>query len=173
MKVVVYSSPTCGYCRQLKQFLVQRGVEFTEWDVSVDASAAAEMIKKTGQRGVPVTIIDDQVIVGFDRARLEHLLAAKGGTRPPSFGVKVADASKCAQKHGVIPIFGALVGGIKPGSPGERAGLKQDDVITEANLRRIHNVDDLEQALSNLSPGSRLTVVFQRGTDEYRAEAVL
>jgi len=173
MNVVVYSSPTCGYCRQLRQFLVQRGVEFTEWDVSVDASAAAEMIQKTGQRGVPVTIIDDQVIVGFDRARLEHLLAAKGGTRPPSFGVKVADASKFAQKHGAIPIFGALVGGVKPGSLGERAGLKQGDVITEANLRRIHNVDDLERALSNLSPGSRLTVVFQRGTDEYRTEAVL
>jgi len=173
MNVVVYSTPTCSYCHQLKQYLAQRGVRFTERDLSVDPSAAAEMVQKTGQRGVPVTIIDDEVVVGFDRARLEHLLASKGGAHPPSFGVKVADASKFARKHGSIPVFGALVGGVNPGSPGEKAGLREGDVITEANMRPVHSVADLGQALSRLSKGSRLTVVFQRGTEEYRAEALL
>ena len=173
MNVVVYTTPTCPYCHQVKQFLLQRGIQFTERDVSVDKAAAMEMIQRTGQRGVPVTIIDDQVVVGFDRARLEQLLAGKGDGHRPSLGLQVADASKVAQKYGVIPVFGAFVGSVKPGSLGERAGLKQGDVITEINLRPVRNADDLEQALSELSPGSRVMIVFLRGQSELRSEVVL
>ena len=87
----------------MKEFLSQRGVKFTEHDVSLDRNAAAEMARKTGQRGVPVITVNDQVVVGFDRARLEHLLANNGDGRRPSFGLQVADASKIAQKYGVVP----------------------------------------------------------------------
>jgi S1-C subfamily serine protease len=132
-----------------------------------------EMIQKTGQQGVPVTIINDQAVVGFDRPRLEQLLAGQGNGRRASLGVQAADASKFAQKHGAIPVFGALVGGVNPGSPGESAGLKQGDIITEINLRPVHNVDALEHALSALSPGSRVAIVFLRGQNEFRAEIVL
>ena len=141
--------------------------------MSLDRAAAKEMIEKTGQRGVPVITIDDQVVIGFDRARLEQLLAGKGDGQHPSLGLQAADASKIAQKVGAVPIFGAFVGTVKPGSAGERAGLQKGDVITEINLRRINNVDDLEKAVSGLSPGSRITIVFLRGEKELRAETVL
>ena len=87
------------------------------------------MIQKTGQMGVPVTTVDDEVVIGFDRARLEQLLAGQGegsgGREHPREGVlglQVADASKIAQKVGAVPIFGALVGGVKPGSAGGEGG---------------------------------------------------
>ena len=117
--------------------------------------------------------IDDQVVIGFDRARLEQLLAGKGDGQHLSLGLQAADASKIAQKVGAVPIFGAFVGAVKPGSAGERAGLQKGDVITEINLRRINNVDDLEKAVSGLSPGSRISVVFLRGENELHAETVL
>ena len=157
----------------MKEFLSQRGVKFTEHDVSLDRNAAAEMVQKTGQRGVPVITVNGQVVVGFDRARLEHLLANKGDGRRPSFGLQVADASKIAQKYGVVPVFGALVGAVKPGSAGARAGLMQGDIITEVNLHPVRNADDLEHALSGLSPGNRVMITFLRGQNESRSEIVL
>jgi len=96
MEVIVYTTPTCPYCHQVKGFLSQRGIKFTERDVSVDRAAATEMIQKTGQRAVPVTIIDGQVIIGFDRARLEDLLTSRGSGSRPSLGLQVADAGKFA-----------------------------------------------------------------------------
>ena len=173
MKVTVYTTPTCPYCHQVKDFLAQRGMRFIERDVSADGAAAAEMIQRTGQRGVPVTTIDDQVVVGFDRARLEHLLASQRNDHRASLGVQVADASKLAQRLGSIPVFGALVGAVKPGSPGERVGLRQGDVITETNLRPIRNVEDLERVLAGLSSGSRLAIAYRRAGDEFRTETVL
>ena len=57
MNVTVYTTPTCHYCHQVKQFLSQRGIKFTEHDVSVDRAAAAEMVSKSGQMGVPVITV--------------------------------------------------------------------------------------------------------------------
>ena len=101
------------------------------------------------------------------------MLAGRGDGRRSSLGVQVADASKFAQKHGAIPVFGALVGSVKPGSPGERAGLRQGDVITEVDLRPIRNVDDLEQALAGVSPGNRVAIAVSRPEGELRTETVL
>jgi glutaredoxin 3 len=173
MNVAVYTTPTCPYCHQVKQFLGQRGVKFTEHDVSVDRAAAAEMIQKTGQRGVPVTIIDDQVVVGFDRARLEQLLANSGKGQRPYFGLKVADASKVAQRFGLVPVFGALVGQVAPSTPGEKAGLRQGDIITEVNFRPIHNAEALENALSALTMGSRVVIAFLRGQSTLKSEIII
>lgn len=131
------------------------------------------MIQKTGQRGVPVVTFGDQVVVGFDRARLEHLLAGKGPSQHPSLGIQVADASRIAQKVGAIPVFGALVGGVRSGSAGEKAGLVRGDIITEVNLRRINNADDLEKAIFALSPGSRVNLAYMRGDKELRVEMTL
>ena len=141
--------------------------------MSVDRAAAQEMIEKTGQRGVPVITVDGEVVIGFDRARLEQLLAGQTASPHPSFGLQVADASKIAQKFGAVPVFGALVGGVRAGSSGEKAGLQKGDVITEVNLHRISNADDLEKALASLSPGSRVAVVFLRGQKELRSEIVV
>lgn len=78
-KVTIYSTPTCPYCKMEKQFLTEKGVKFEDVDVAGNQAKAEEMIKKSGQMGVPVTVIsDDQgkedIIVGFDQARLSKLL---------------------------------------------------------------------------------------------------
>jgi glutaredoxin 3 len=73
-KVKIYSTPTCVYCVTLKRFLQEKNISFEEVDVSEDKEAADEMIEKTGQMGVPVVEIDDEVIVGFDRDKISKLL---------------------------------------------------------------------------------------------------
>jgi serine protease DegQ len=140
--------------------------------VSRDRAAADEMVRLTGQLGVPVTVIDGQTVIGFDRPHLEQLLASGGGQRP-HLGLKVADASKMAQRTGGVPVFGALVGGVNPSSLGERAGLRNGDIITELNLRPIRGADDLERAMAELTTGSRATIVFLRGQETLRAEIVV
>lgn len=137
--------------------------------MSRDRAAADEMVRLTGQLGVPVTVIDGQVVVGFNRPRLEQLLASSGGQRP-HLGLKVADASKVAQRTGGVSVFGALVGAVAPGSLGERAGLHAGDIITELNLRQIRGAEDLERAMSELTPGSRATIVYLRGQETLKAE---
>lgn len=73
-KVVVYSTPTCPYCIRVKEFLKEKNVPFENKDVSVDMAAAEEMIQKSGQMGVPVLDIDGEIIIGFDRARIQQAL---------------------------------------------------------------------------------------------------
>jgi len=73
-QVVVFSTPTCPWCSRLKAYLRQNNVAFKDVDVSRDANAAREMVSKSGQMGVPQAWIDGQVVVGFDRARVDSLL---------------------------------------------------------------------------------------------------
>lgn len=73
--VVIYTTPTCGYCKQVKGHLRDRGVEFMEHDVSVDQEKRAEMVELSGQMGVPVTTIGDGLVVGFSKRRIDELLA--------------------------------------------------------------------------------------------------
>jgi len=154
----------------VKDFLSQRGVKFTDYDVSIDRVAADEMIRKSGQMGVPVIIVDDQVVVGFDRARLEQLLTKSGNGQRPYFGLRIADASRIAPRLGLVPVFGAFVGNVASDSIGEKAGLIQGDIITEVNFRPIHNADDLENALSELSAGNRVMIVFLREHQTLKVE---
>lgn len=78
MNVTVYTTPTCPWCKKTKAFLEEEGVGYEEKDVANDSGAAAEMIEKSGQRGVPVTVIaddgEDVVIVGYDQDRLSEEL---------------------------------------------------------------------------------------------------
>ncbi len=71
--VVIYSSNTCGYCTMAKDYLNQKGVPFTEKNVSTDIEARKELMSK-GFMGVPVIYVEDEVIQGFDKARLDTLL---------------------------------------------------------------------------------------------------
>ncbi len=77
MNVIVYSTPTCPYCKLTKEFLKEKDISFKEIDVSADAASANEMVKKSGQMGVPVIDIDGQVIVGWNKAALEEALGMK------------------------------------------------------------------------------------------------
>ena len=72
--VTIYSTPSCTYCKMTKDYLKEHNIAFTEYDVAADAAKRAEMIEKSEQMGVPVTIIDDTVIVGFDRDEIAKLL---------------------------------------------------------------------------------------------------
>ena len=73
-KVKVYSTPTCPWCRRVKEYLTQNRIRFEDADVSTDRAAAEEMIKKSGQMGVPVTEIDGELVVGFDKPTLDKKL---------------------------------------------------------------------------------------------------
>jgi glutaredoxin 3 len=154
----------------VKEFLSQRGVGFEERDVSRDRDAARELVSMTGQMGVPVTIIDGQTIVGFDRSRLEQAI---GHTEPPSFGASVADASKITARQGAGITLGAYIGKVKPSSVAERLGLAPGDIVIEVNMKLIANATDLEKAISTLSRGNRISVVFLRGNQRFINEGIL
>lgn len=72
--VKVYSTPTCPWCIRVKQFLKENNVEFQNLDVSSDQATIDEMVKKSGQMGVPVLDIDGAIIVGFDKEKIKQLL---------------------------------------------------------------------------------------------------
>ena len=72
--VIIYSTPTCPFCIRAKDFLRDQKVDFTEIDVSSDREKAMEMVKKSGQMGVPVLDIRGQIVVGFDEKKIQALL---------------------------------------------------------------------------------------------------
>lgn len=76
-QVIVYTTPTCSWCSTLKTYLDQQQVRYREINVAADTSAAEAMVRKSGQQGVPQTEINGQMIVGFDRARINQLLDIK------------------------------------------------------------------------------------------------
>lgn len=141
--------------------------------MSQNQSYAQELVRSTGQMGVPVTVIDGQTIVGFNRGRLEQVLNQTQGKQPPFFGASIADASKITAKRGSGIMLGAYVGGVKPSSVAERIGLVSGDIITELNLRSIANASDLEHALSGLSAGSHFSLSFLRGNKTMIREGTL
>lgn len=72
--VVIYSTPTCTYCKAAKEFFAANGVEYVEHDVAADEAMRAELVEKSGQMGVPVITIGEEVIVGFDEDRIKEVL---------------------------------------------------------------------------------------------------
>ncbi len=76
-KVSIYTTPTCGFCKMAKAFFKEHNIEYTEIDVAADQNAADEMIKRSGQMGVPVIDIDGQLVLGFQKDKLSQLLGIK------------------------------------------------------------------------------------------------
>ena len=72
--IIIYSTPTCHFCHMAKDYFRENNVSYTDYDVASDLEKRKEMIEKTGQMGVPVILIDDEQIVGFDKARIASLL---------------------------------------------------------------------------------------------------
>ena len=147
----------------MKEFLSQRGIPYIEKYVDRDRAAAMEMIRRSGQRGVPVTVIGNEVVVGFDRPRLERILASRpqpgaATTQKGSLGALVKDASDLAL-YGGLKLQGAYVGGVNPGSPAETAGLRAGDIIIAVDDTPIASVNDLATALkSRHNPQVKLTL---------------
>jgi glutaredoxin-like YruB-family protein len=75
--VILFSTPTCGWCRKLKQYLKENKIRFKEIDVSRDFKAAQDMMKKSGQQGVPQMWINNVPVVGFDKNRINRMLSIK------------------------------------------------------------------------------------------------
>lgn len=76
--VVIYSTPTCHFCQMAKEFLTENNISYTDYNVAEDAEKRQEMIEKSGQMGVPVIYIDDEMMIGFDKDRLSDLLGVSG-----------------------------------------------------------------------------------------------
>lgn len=74
MSVTIYSSPKCIYCTMAKKYLESKNVQYTEVDVSTDMEASAEIVRRSGQRSIPVIDIDGALIVGFDKDKIDSML---------------------------------------------------------------------------------------------------
>jgi glutaredoxin 3 len=157
----------------VKEFLSRRGISFQERDVSINDSYAQELVSSSGQMGVPVTIIDGQIVIGFDQHRLEQILNQRQTKQRPSFGAAIADASKITAKQGSGIILGAYVGVVRPDSAAGKIGLAAGDIITEFSMRNIANAADLEHALAAMNSGSRFSLTFLRGNNKMTAEGML
>lgn len=72
--VLIYTTPTCQYCKMAKEFFQANNVEYKELDVSADENLRNEMVEKSGQMGVPVIDIENSIVVGFDEPKLKELL---------------------------------------------------------------------------------------------------
>ncbi len=73
-RVIIFSTPTCSYCNMAKQYFRQKKVRFRDVDVSRDPVAARDLVRRSGQMGVPVVDIGGKIIVGFDRPKIDQLL---------------------------------------------------------------------------------------------------
>ena len=76
-KVIVFSTPTCSFCTAAKHYFRQQGIKFRDVDVSRDPAAARDMVRRSGQQGVPVIDIGGKIVVGFDRNKINQLLGIK------------------------------------------------------------------------------------------------
>ena len=76
-KIILFTTPTCSYCRIAKQHFKQHRIRFKEIDVTKDERAAKDMVRRTGQQGVPVILIDNKPFVGFDKNKINRYLGIK------------------------------------------------------------------------------------------------
>jgi len=72
--IIIYSTPTCHFCHLAKEFFNEKGIQYTEYNVLADMQKRQEMMDKSGQLGVPVILVDGQVVVGFDQAQISSML---------------------------------------------------------------------------------------------------
>lgn len=75
-KVTIYSTPTCQYCEQAKKYMEEHDINYKDYDVSSDTKRRKEMIEKSGQMGVPVIVLGDELMVGFEEGRFEKMVEA-------------------------------------------------------------------------------------------------
>ncbi len=134
--------------------------------MSLDQEAAYRMIRLSGQQGVPVITVDDDVVVGFNRGRLEELLARKSAGKP-RLGAAVADAAPRLQ------VEGAYVGRVTKGSPAARAGVKAGDVIVEIHGHTIGSAADVERVIKSLRTGDHVRLVYVRRGQRVEGELII
>ncbi len=129
------------------------------------------MVRKSGQQGVPVITIDDEVVVGFDQRRLDYLVSMPA--KSPPFGVAVADAARILVGQGRPAVPGAYVGKVTPLSTAAKAGLRPGDIITHLDASEIRTAADVEAALSGRTRGSHIALEFSRDDVRRQVEVTL
>ena len=135
-----------------KDFLRQHGVPFVERNIEQDRQGQMELYRMTGQLGVPVIADDQEAIVGFNQPRLKEMAARHAR---PKLGLLVANA----------PEGGVRVGGVRPDTVGERAGLQAEDLVVELSGTPIQTADDLEQVAARLRFGIPTSMTIVRDGD--------
>src|SRR4030088_3600677 len=138
------------------EFLRKQGVPYQEVDVSVTPRAAEEIMRRTGQMGVPVITDSQEAIVGFDLPRLQRMAARHAH---PGLGLRVKDAEGEP---------GAYVGSVRPASPAERAGILAGDIVVELSGAPVRNAADLERIAAQRRPGGgqSTSITVKRGEDQ-------
>ena len=130
MSVAIYTTPTCGFCHQAKMYFDRLNVHYIEIDVSRDQQAAIEMVNMSGQQGVPVIVVDGQIVLGFNQPAIDQLLRQRS-SHPPRLGIAVADAKQIAANKGIRLPEGAYVGRVNVASTAAYAGVRVRDVIVQ------------------------------------------
>ena len=131
--------------------------------MSANPQAAREMIQRSGQQGVPVIVANGELIVGFDRPRLERLIQRIKQEQGPQLGLIARDA----------PDVGVEVGGTRPGSPADRAGFRTGDVLESIDGKPVRSLAELERLLPQLPRGVPLDVRVKRGDSTETLSLVL
>jgi len=72
--IIIYSSPSCAYCHQAKEYFKEKELEYTEKDITTDLEAMRFVVEKVGQAVTPIITLDEDIVVGFDRPRIEEIL---------------------------------------------------------------------------------------------------
>lgn len=149
MSVVIYTTPTCGFCHQAKMYFNRRNVRFTEIDVGREQQAAIEMVNLSGQQGVPVIVIDGQVVLGFNQPAIEQHLQQRA-SHPPRLGIAVAEARQVAARKGVQLPDGAYVGRVNVASTAAYAGVHVRDVIVQLAGQAVHTDQDVHRIMGQV-----------------------
>ena len=173
--VTVYSTTTCPWCDRTKEYLRSKNVPFKDVDVSADIDAAREMVRISGQQGVPVVATDQEVIVGFDQLRLARIADRFAGPKRPAFGVLGANADEYFARHpeklppGESDVKGVFVGQVKAQSVAAKAGIQVGDVIQAIANKRVRNMTGLDQIMSSVKSGDQVSVRLLRGSEDINA----
>jgi S1-C subfamily serine protease len=132
------------------EFLRKQGVPYREVDVSRDPQAAQEIMRRTGQSGVPVITDAHEAIIGFNLPKLQAMAARH---KQPGLGLRVKDAPAGG---------GAYVGSLRPGSPGEAAGVQPGDTVVELSGAPVNNTADLERVSTTRRPNQPTSITVRR-----------
>jgi S1-C subfamily serine protease len=133
------------------EFLRKQGVPFQEVDVSTNPQAVQDIIRRTGQMGVPVIADAQEAIVGFDLPRLQRMAARHA--RPKGLGLRVKDTEDGS---------GAYVGSVRPDSAGARAGVQPGDVVDELSGAPVRSAADLERIAALRRAGTPTSISVRR-----------
>ncbi len=131
-----------------------------------------EMVRRSRQQGVPVTATAEEVIVGFDEAKLSRMIERVSAPRRPPLGLLGANAADYLARHpeaaSNVPAgtIGVYVGDIRPGSVAEKGGLRGGDIVTGFAGKRVKDMNGLDALVTVVQAGREVSVRYLRDNEE-------